>query len=169
MATSTLSLSETSPISAIYDAKNSPILSPIPSRAIPTATAEKLTRNAAKVIPKAIITQPHMSARDMAVLGTLLLNDGQYNGKKIISERYLSDMTTPHLKLDEKFGFMYYGYPWYKPYNHKDIYAAIGDSGNIIYVNKEINISVGVTGTFKPRINDWVEFIEQRLFPAILS
>ncbi len=110
-----------------------------------------------------------MSARDMAVLGTLLLNDGQYNGKKIISERYLSDMTTPHLKLDEKFGFMYYGYLWYKPYDHKDIYAAIGDSGNIIYVNKEINISVGVTGTFKPRIYDRVEFIEQRLFPAILS
>ena len=40
---------------------------------------------------------------------------------------------------------------------------AIGDSGNIIYVNKEKNISVGVTGTFKPRIFDRVEFIEQKV------
>ena len=53
-----------------------------------------------------------MSARDMAVIGTLVLNDGQYDGKKIISERYLSDMTTPHLKLGEIFGFMSYGYLW---------------------------------------------------------
>ena len=110
-----------------------------------------------------------MSARDMAVIGTLVLNDGQYDGKKIISEGYLSDMTTPHLKLGEMFGFMSYGYLWYKPYFDKDIYAAIGDSGNIIYVNKEINISVGITGTFKPRIFDRVEFIEQKLLTAILN
>ena len=52
---------------------------------------------------------------------------------------------------------------WYKPYDGREVYAAIGDSGNIIYVNKEKNISVGVTGTFKPRIFDRVEFIEQNL------
>ena len=78
-------------------------------------------------------------------------------------------MLTPQLHLGERFGNMHYGYLWYKPYDKREVYAAIGDSGNIIYVNKEINISVGVTGTFKPRIYDRVEFIEQRLFPAILS
>ena len=41
------------------------------------------------------------------------------------------------------------------------MYAAIGDCGNIIYVNKEANVSVGITGTFKPRIFDRVEFIEK--------
>ncbi len=110
-----------------------------------------------------------MSARDMAVLGMLVLNDGQYKGKRIISDGYIRDMTTPHLKLDERFGFMNYGYLWYKPYYDREIHAAIGDSGNIIYVNKEINISVGITGTFKPRIFDRVEFIEQKLLPAILE
>jgi hypothetical protein len=38
-----------------------------------------------------------------------------------------------HLKLGERFGFMNYGYLWYKPYDDKEVYAAIGDSGNIIY------------------------------------
>ena len=108
-----------------------------------------------------------MSARDMAVIGTLILNDGKYNGQQIISKEYLDDMITPHLKLGEKFGFMSYGYLWYKPHDDKEVYAAIGDSGNIIYVNKESNVSVGITGTFKVRIFDRVDFIEQKVLPAL--
>ena len=77
-------------------------------------------------------------------------------------------MITPHLKLDEKFGFMNYGYLWYKPYDDREVYAAIGDCGNIIYVNKEINVSVGMTGSFKPRIFDRVEFIEKKLLPVFM-
>ena len=41
-------------------------------------------------------------------------------------------------------------------------------SGNIIYVNREVNVSVGVTGTFKPRIFDRVEFIEKNVLPLIM-
>ena len=108
-----------------------------------------------------------MSARDMAVIGTLILNDGKYNGQQIISKEYLDDMITPHLKLGAKFGFMSYGYLWYKPHDDKEVYAAIGDSGNIIYVNKESNVSVGITGTFKVRIFDRVDFIEQKVLPAL--
>ena len=104
-----------------------------------------------------------MSARDMAVVGELVLNGGIRDGERIVSEEYLKDMLTPHIKLGERFGYMSYGYLWYKPYDDREVYAAIGDSGNIIYVNKEKNISVGVTGTFKPRIFDRVEFIEQKV------
>ena len=99
-----------------------------------------------------------MSAKDMAVIGSMVLGGGLYNGKRIISEEYLKEMLAPHLKLGERFGFMNYGYLWYKPYDDKEVYAAIGDSGNIIYVNKENNVSVGITGTFKVRIFDRVEF-----------
>ena len=76
-------------------------------------------------------------------------------------------MPTPHLKRGERFGFMEYGYLWYKPYADREVYAAIGDSGNIIYVNKGMNVSVGITGTFKPRIFDRVEFIEKKVFQLI--
>lgn len=104
-----------------------------------------------------------MSAKDMAVIGELVLNGGISDGRRIVSEEYLEEMLTPHIKLGERFGYMSYGYLWYKPYDGREVYAAIGDSGNIIYVNKEKNISVGVTGTFKPRIFDRVEFIEQKV------
>ncbi|MCR5002429.1 MAG: beta-lactamase family protein [Lachnospiraceae bacterium] len=108
-----------------------------------------------------------MSARDMGVIGAMVLGGGLYNGKRIISEEYLKDMLTPHIKLGERFGFMNYGYLWYKPYDDKEVYAAIGDSGNIIYVKKEENVSVGMTGTFRPRIFDRVEFIEKVVLPVI--
>ena len=102
----------------------------------------------------------------MAVIGTLVLNNGRYKDRQIISEEYIKEMTAPHLKLGERFGYMNYGYLWYKPFDHREVYAAIGDSGNIIYVNKELNVSVGMTGTFKPRIFDRVEWIEQKVLPV---
>ena len=104
-----------------------------------------------------------MSARDMARIGAMVLAGGVYDGKRIISEGYIKDMLTPYQKLGERFGFMEYGYLWYKPYADREVYAAIGDSGNIIYINKEKNIAVGMTGTFKPRIFDRVEFIENNV------
>ena len=109
-----------------------------------------------------------MSAKDMAVMGTLLLNDGCYKDRRVISKEYLQEMTAPYLKLGERFGNMNYGYLWYMPYDDRKVYAAIGDSGNIIYVNEEENVSVGITGSFKPRIFDRVNFIEQKLLPVIL-
>ena len=62
-----------------------------------------------------------MSARDMAVIGELVLNNGKYDGRRILSEEYLRDMLTPHLKLGERFGYMNYGYLWYKPYYDKGV------------------------------------------------
>jgi hypothetical protein len=47
--------------------------------------------------------------------------------------------------------------------------AAIGDGGNIIYANLGNHISVGVTGTFKVRIYDRVEFIETYVLPVIMG
>ena len=114
--------------------------------------------------PKDVVTAGWglcLSAKDEAKLGELVLNDGVYQGKQIISKEWIKEMLTPRQKFGMMFGYMEYGYLWYKPYKDKEVYAAIGDSGNIIYINKEKNVSVGITGTFKPRIFDRVKFIEK--------
>ncbi len=108
-----------------------------------------------------------LSARDLARLGELVLHRGLYNGRVIVSEKYISEMTTPYLRLGERFGYMSYGYLWYRPRDDREIYAAIGDCGNIIYISKEKNVSVGITGTFKPRIFDRVDFIERKVLPVL--
>ena len=48
------------------------------------------------------------------------------------------------------------------------IYAAIGNSGNVIYVNPETNVVAGVSSYFKPTVFDRVDFIEEVLLPTIL-
>ncbi len=107
------------------------------------------------------------SGKDLAKIGSMVLNEGRYEDNQIVSSEWIRQMTTPYLKLGERFGSMEYGYLWYKPFEDRDVYAAIGDSGNIIYVNKEMNLAVGMTGTFKPRIFDRVEFIEKKVIPAV--
>ncbi|SCZ79900.1 serine hydrolase domain-containing protein [Pseudobutyrivibrio xylanivorans] len=109
------------------------------------------------------------TGRDLAKLGSMVLNEGKYNGQKIVSSEWIKQMTTPYLKLGERFGFMEYGYLWYNPIADREVYAAIGDCGNIIYVNKKLNLAVGMTGTFKPRIFDRVEFIETTVIPAAIQ
>lgn len=108
------------------------------------------------------------SAEDLARIGDMVLNEGRFNGTRIVSSDWINSMLTPYQKLGERFGNMYYGYLWYKPFEDREVYAAIGDCGNIIYVNREVNIAVGVTGTFKPMIFDRVEFIEKNVLPLTL-
>ena len=107
------------------------------------------------------------SAEDMAKIGMLILNSGEYDNKRIISTNWIEEMTAQRIALGERFGNMHYGYLWYKPHKDKRIVAAIGDGGNVIYVNIEQNISIGVTGTFKPRVFDRIEFIEKNILPLI--
>ena len=97
----------------------------------------------------------------------MVLSGGMYEGKRVLSEEYITDMLTPKLKLGERFGYMEYGYLWYKPIENKNVYAAIGDSRNIIYINRDENVAVGITGTFKPLIYDRVEFIEKNVLKVI--
>ncbi|WP_407384940.1 serine hydrolase domain-containing protein [Ruminococcus sp.] len=108
-----------------------------------------------------------LSAEDMAKIGVLILNSGEYDNKRIISTNWIEEMTAPRIALGERFGNMHYGYLWYRPHKDKRTVAAIGDGGNVIYVNIEQNISIGVTGTFKPRVFDRIEFIEKNILPLI--
>ena len=109
-----------------------------------------------------------LSARDMAKLGQIVLNNGTYEGTRILSEDWVREMTSNHLELGERFGYMQYGYLWYRPLKDDNVFAALGDNGNVIYVNREKNLTVGITGTFQPRIFDRVAFIESKVLPAVI-
>lgn len=108
-----------------------------------------------------------LSATDMAKIGTMLLNDGMYEGKSVVSKEWIGQMTTPYQTLGERFGYYSYGFLWWITDKENGVFAAIGDGGNVIYVNPKKKIAVGVAGTFKPRIFDRVEFIEQKILPAL--
>ena len=108
-----------------------------------------------------------LSAADLAKIGAMVASGGKYEDKVVVSRRWIEDMTTPLMQLGKMFGNMYYGYLWYRPYKDKRIFVAMGDGGNAIYVDAVNNISIGVTGTFKPRVFDRLAFIEQKVLPLV--
>ena len=108
-----------------------------------------------------------MSAEDMAKIGLLCLNKGCFNNKQIISSSWIEEMTSPRVVESNNFRGMEYGYLWWIIDRKKKIYAAIGNSGNVIYINPEKNIVISVSSYFKPTIFDRVDFIQEYIEPFI--
>ena len=108
-----------------------------------------------------------MSAEDMAKIGLLCLNKGSYHHKEIVSPKWIEEMTRPRMIENNNFRGMEYGYLWWIIDRQKHIYAAIGNSGNVIYVNPEKNAVISVASYFKPSILDRVDFIQKYIEPLI--
>ncbi len=108
-----------------------------------------------------------MSAEDMAKIGLMCLGKGNYNGKQIVSSEWIEEMTRPRAVESDNFRGMDYGYLWWIIDREKNIYAAIGNSGNVIYVNPEKHIVVSVASYFKPTVFDRVDFIREFIEPFI--
>lgn len=101
-----------------------------------------------------------LSAEDMAKIGQLCLNQGRYDGNYIISSKWIEESTKVRYNCDDSFQNMGYGYLWWIIDDKKHIYAAIGNSGNVIYVNPLKNIVIAVAATFKPTVFDRIQFIQ---------
>lgn len=110
-----------------------------------------------------------MSAEDMAKIGLLCLNKGRYNNQQIVSAQWIEEMTHPKTVESDRFRGMDYGYLWWIIDREKKIYSAIGNSGNVIYINPEQNIVVAVASYFKPTVFDRVDFIMEHIEPFISS
>ena len=108
-----------------------------------------------------------MSAEDMVKIGLLCLNKGSFNDTQIVSSSWIEEMTRPRTVESDYFRGMDYGYLWWIIDREKNIYAAIGNSGNVIYVNPEKNIVIAVSSYFKPTIFDRVDFIQEYIEPFI--
>lgn len=107
------------------------------------------------------------SALDMAKIGQLCLDNGHFNGKQIVSSKWIEESTKGTIICDENLRNISYGYLWWVIDEGKGIYSAIGNSGNVIYVNPSKNIVISVTGYFKPAIVDRIDFIQEYIEPFI--
>lgn len=101
-----------------------------------------------------------LSAVDMAKLGKLYLDKGRWNGKQIVSEKWISESTQEHSRWEKP--NLPYGYLWWIGDNG---FAAMGDGGNIIYVNKKMNMVVSITSLFQPKARDRIELIQKYMEP----
>lgn len=104
-----------------------------------------------------------LSPADMAKIGQLYLDGGLWNGKQIISARWIDESTREHSRWD-KFDLSY-GYLWWV--ENGNGYAAMGDGGNVIYVNTKKKIVVSIGSFFGPKVKDRTELIKEHIEPMI--
>lgn len=88
-------------------------------------------------------------ARDFAKIGRLYLNKGNWNGKQIVSEKWVDEST----KIDTTDGGVnYYKYQWWLPSTKGD-FMAEGILGQYIYINPYKNTVIVRMGKNHGRVN----------------
>ncbi|MCK5575746.1 MAG: serine hydrolase, partial [Sphingomonadales bacterium] len=96
----------------------------------------------------------HMSARDMARVGQLMLQKGQWNGEQLISSYWVDEMVAPHTPNEgmhppsTKASGMEYGYMWWvfdddkTAAAYKGAYAGRGHFGQYLAVLPELDMVI---------------------------
>lgn len=93
-------------------------------------------------------------ARDFAKLGRLYLQKGNWEGKQIVSKKWVEEST----KYDNSDGSYWgYQYQWWIPTKEGDFFAN-GILGQYIYVNPSKNLIIVRLGKKKGKI-DWPKFL----------
>ena len=105
------------------------------------------------------------SAEDMAKIGLLCMNKGTVNGVNIISSKWIDLIATNSGSAGDGFQDMKYGFLWWILDAEKKTYAALGNSGNVIYIDSENQLVISVASSYKPTVFDRVDFIEEKIKP----
>ncbi len=104
-----------------------------------------------------------MRPQDMAKIGFLYLNEGLWDGKRIISSKWINVSTMKHIDTNLLPG---YGYHWWVV--RPGIYTAAGNKGQFIIVAPGKNLVAVFTGRLSPR--DFLiplDFMKSNIIAAI--
>lgn len=104
-----------------------------------------------------------LSPMDLAKIGQLYLADGNWQGNQLVSADWIKESTREHSRWQEM--NLGYGYLWWLI--DEDCHAAMGDGGNIIYVNRKKNLVVASTALFVQGAKDRIGFIKEYIEPFV--
>ena len=114
-----------------------------------------------------------LTANDMAKIGQLVLEKGCFEGKRIVSESYITRMTTEHT---ENYGYLWWLYPKGKPITimkktfpgcKMDTYCAQGVGGSLIAVIPEADVVISMLCSMKYAPKPRFELINDTLLPLV--
>ena len=89
------------------------------------------------------------------------LNKGKWNGQQIVSSEWIYE------SIEEKSNWndLKYGLLWWIIDKEEHSFAALGDGGNVIYINPKENMVIIIASYFKPRIEDRMKLIKEYIEP----
>ena len=105
-----------------------------------------------------------LSPAVMAKIGQLYLNGGMWEGREIVSKSWIDESTKEHSRWKKQ--DLPYGYLWWLCDENANTFAAMGDGGNTIYVNKEKNLVVSIAALFTPKAKDRIGLIKEYIEPV---
>ena len=105
-----------------------------------------------------------LTPRDMAKLGYLYLQEGQWAGQQIVSAQWVKQATQRHTETDSDLG---YGYQWWT-YPSLEAYTALGRYGQTIFVIPGSDLVI-VTTAEMDNHDEIFQLIEQYILPAVQS
>lgn len=106
-----------------------------------------------------------LSNRDLVKIGQLILNQGYWKDKQIVPKNWLENMQQKHSHWEQE--QLDYGYLWWVVDSTKPIIAAMGDGGNVLYIDHEKQLVVAITALFKENVYDRIDFIQQEIVPLL--
>lgn len=104
-----------------------------------------------------------LAPRDMTRLGYLYLHNGNWQGKQVISERWVKLSTT---RYEEGGGRLDYGYQWWVD-EQNGAFAAIGRGGQMIYVVPSLDLIVVFTANLPGSSDPLLELIDQYVIEGL--
>lgn len=104
-----------------------------------------------------------LSAEEMAKIGQLYLDRGIVNGTQIVSSSWIAQSTSEQSIWEKE--NLSYGYLWWIIDKKDGAFAAMGDGGNIIYVNPTNKMVISIASLFKQNARDRIELIKQYIEP----
>ncbi len=112
----------------------------------------------------------YLSTYDMAKIGYLMMNGGQWEGQQIVSKEWVEQSLRPTVQFNERRG---YGYQWWIP-EHRDgqarIFAGNGYGGQFLMVAPEYDLIVAFNGWQhhgRPEKSTWMA-MEERILPGVV-
>ena len=124
----------------------------------------------------------HLLPRDMAKIGLLVLQDGQWDGKQIVPREWIRESTRPYVHESPYFEYgLYWWYrsqsdlPWWKepgtgtPTEHDKI-IALGYGGQYIFIIRDLNLVVTTTASDYgngPKARSKVPMVIEELVPLL--
>jgi CubicO group peptidase (beta-lactamase class C family) len=110
-----------------------------------------------------------LTARDMARLGQLWLNQGRWAGRQLVSAGWVTESTTAHVdthSTPEQYGYQW----WVTTADGHRAYAAIGYGGQLIEVVPDLDLVAVVASTDAPGAagsDVYLDLVSSYIAPAI--
>lgn len=103
-----------------------------------------------------------LTAGDMAKIGQMYLEGGRWRDKQIVSEEWIRESTKEHSRWEKH--KLSYGYLWWVETGKG--FSAMGDSGNVIYVNTRDRTVISIASLYILKAKDRIKLIREYMEPV---